>query len=364
MWARSVSSSTSPPTICIAEFPPSYCWRSMRSKSSASTRRICKGRPSTRRTSDTLDGCAPARYTASATPSTMRCTSTPCLLQKANDNGCVVRTTGAGTEADSRCALITTSVSRTISTAAAAARRLLRLRRLLLLLRGCGCGGGLSRSGAVSAGLVGSVPGSGALAPAVGSAYLDSSSIGGNSGWRSPGSRVTLPLRRFSCWLRITLYFAFVSIAAWTPSRMIVGRMNSIRLRFSLLPVRVLNSSPMIGIEPRIGTRFSLSRAVSVIRPPSTITPPSSTSTVVVTVRLLVIRSTAPCVPGGDTLSASCSILRINRVAFVDLRRDLEDRRRPLRAGSFGTGSRSGSARVRQPVWLTDRSGTALPVRL
>ena len=39
--------------------------------------------------------------------------------------------------------------------------------------------------------------------------------------------------------------------------------MNTIRLRFSLAPLRVLNSSPMIGIEPRMGTRFSLSSAVS-----------------------------------------------------------------------------------------------------
>ena len=54
-------------------------------------------------------------------------------------------------------------------------------------------------------------------------------------------------------------------------------------------------------------------------------TPPSSTSTVVVIVRLLVIRSTAPACPG-ETLESSCSILSMHRVAFVDLRRDLEDR--------------------------------------
>ncbi len=102
--------------------------------------------------------------------------------------------------------------------------------------------------------------------------------------------------------------------------------MNTIRLRFSLVPLRVLNSSPMIGIEPRIGTRFSLFLApCRVIRPPSTMTPPSSTSTVVVIVRLFVIRSTAPCVPCA-TLESSCSIFSMHRVAFVDLRRDLEDR--------------------------------------
>ena len=41
------------------------------------------------------------------------------------------------------------------------------------------------------------------------------------------------------------------------PSRRIFGRMNTIRLVLSRLPLRVLNASPMSGMRPRKGTRCS-----------------------------------------------------------------------------------------------------------
>ena len=70
--------------------------------------------------------------------------------------------------------------------------------------------------------------------------------------------------------------------------------MKIIRLFLVDVSLRVLNSRPMIGMLPRNGTRVSLLLRSSSIRPPSTTMPPSSISTVVLTVRLLVTRSTAP----------------------------------------------------------------------
>ena len=113
----------------------------------------------------------------------------------------------------------------------------------------------------------------------------------GSVGCRSPGISGTLPWLRSTCWLRMKLYLAFDSIAASTPSRRMRGRMKTIRLVLTLSMLRVLNSSPMIGIEPRKGTCELLSRTSSEISPPSTMMPPSSTITLVVIVRLLVIRS-------------------------------------------------------------------------
>ncbi len=86
--------------------------------------------------------------------------------------------------------------------------------------------------------------------------------------------------------------------------------MKTIRLVFTLSTLRVLNSSPMIGIEPRNGTCELLSRTSSEIRPPSTMMPPSSTMTLVVIVRLLVIRSVLlTCCELAAMLDASCEIL-------------------------------------------------------
>ena len=67
-----------------------------------------------------------------------------------------------------------------------------------------------------------------------------------------------------------------------------------IRLFLVEVALRVLNSCPMIGMLPRKGTRCSPLTLLSSIRPPSTTMPPSSISTLVVMVRLLVMRSTAP----------------------------------------------------------------------
>ena len=86
--------------------------------------------------------------------------------------------------------------------------------------------------------------------------------------------------------------------------------MNTIRLVLTLSTLRVLNSSPIIGIEPRNGTCCLLSRTSSEISPPSTMIPPSSTNTLVVIVRLFVIRSVAlTCCELAARLEASCEIL-------------------------------------------------------
>ena len=101
--------------------------------------------------------------------------------------------------------------------------------------------------------------------------------------------------------------------------------MNTIRLRFSFAPLRVLNSSPIIGIEPRIGTRFSLSRAVSRDQAAE------HDHAAVVDQHRGRDRALV-----GDQVDRALRALRDagvflldlehHRVAFVDLRRDLEDR--------------------------------------
>ena len=87
--------------------------------------------------------------------------------------------------------------------------------------------------------------------------------------------------------------------------------MKTIRLVFTLSTLRVLNSSPISGIEPRNGTCDCSRAPASEIRPPSTMMPPSSTMHLGRD-RALVrdqVGAASPAVSLAATLEASCEIL-------------------------------------------------------
>jgi hypothetical protein len=70
-----------------------------------------------------------------------------------------------------------------------------------------------------------------------------------------------------------------VTASAFSPSRMMVGRMNIIRFRFYFLLASEAKKRPMSGISPRTGTLKWVSSSCHSIRPPETIIAPSFTST-------------------------------------------------------------------------------------
>src|SRR5690606_1496200 len=103
--------------------------------------------------------------------------------------------------------------------------------------------------------------------------------ISGSSGAEVPGSSGSTS-RRPPCRIcssRIRLYLALVAVPTWVESSRMVGRMNTISMRWRFSPPRVLNSSPSSGMRPRKGTRVSLREEELRTIPPSTMVWPFST---------------------------------------------------------------------------------------
>ena len=119
-------------------------------------------------------------------------------------------------------------------------------------------------------------------------------------------------------------------------SRRIFGRMKTIRLVLSRLPLRVLKSSPISGMRPRKGTRVSpRDLAVADQAADHDGAAVLDQHRLVLIVRLLVIR--LPASPGcaGQLRALQLDLQRSLRIAAVDLRRDLEDGADFLRAARW-----------------------------
>ena len=146
------------------------------------------------------------------------------------------------------------------------------------------------------------------------------------------GSRVICPCRAVLFRHQVIRPCSVVLALRWyglagrvASSRRILGRMNTSRFFFWREPLRDLKRLPRSGMAPSTGTRSSLSETVSDIRPPRTMMPPSSISTVVLIERLLVEdvgRIGELCAGRGILLLD----LQLHRIAFVDVRRDLQNR--------------------------------------